>query len=224
MLSILNISHAYKQGDKTLTILNGCSLNVNAGQIVALVGNSGAGKTTLLQLIGLLEQPQGGDIEIQGKSTRSLNDEARTCLRRHTYGFVYQFHHLLPEFSALENVVLPQLIAGVDKQTAKNTAVELLDNLGLGHRLEHRPKQLSGGEQQRVAIARALANKPKILLADEPTGNLDPTTAAEVFSLLVKLVKDQKIAAIIATHNHTLANSMDRFVELKNGKLHEKQS
>jgi lipoprotein-releasing system ATP-binding protein len=222
MLSILNISHVYKQGDNTLTILNGCSLNVSAGQIVALVGNSGAGKTTLLQLIGLLEQPQDGDIEIQGRSTRSLNDEARTGLRRHTYGFVYQFHHLLPEFSALENVVLPQLIAGVDKQTAKNTAVELLDNLGLGHRLEHRPKQLSGGEQQRVAIARALANKPKILLADEPTGNLDPTTAAEVFSLLVKLIKDQKIAAIIATHNHTLANSMDRFVELKNGKLHEK--
>ena len=222
MLSILNISHAYKQGDNTLSILNGCSLNVSAGQIVALVGNSGAGKTTLLQLIGLLEQPQDGDIEIQGRSTRSLNDEARTSLRRHTYGFVYQFHHLLPEFSAMENVILPQLIAGVDKQTAKNIAVELLDNLGLGHRLEHRPKQLSGGEQQRVAIARALANKPKILLADEPTGNLDPTTASEVFSLLVNLVKDQKIATIIATHNHTLAKSMDRFVELKNGKLHEK--
>lgn len=222
MLSILNISHAYKQGDNTLAILNGCSLNVSAGQIVALVGNSGAGKTTLLQLIGLLEQPQDGDIEIQGRSTRSLNDEARTSLRRHTYGFVYQFHHLLPEFSAMENVILPQLIAGVDKQTAKNIAVELLDNLGLGHRLEHRPKQLSGGEQQRVAIARALANKPKILLADEPTGNLDPTTASEVFSLLVNLVKDQKIATIIATHNHTLAKSMDRFVELKNGKLHEK--
>ncbi len=221
MLSILNISHTYKQGDNTLNILTSCSLDVPAGQIVALVGNSGAGKTTLLQLIGLLEQPQGGDIEIQGVSTRTLKDDARTALRRHTYGFVYQFHHLLPEFSALENVILPQLIAGVDKQTAKNNATELLQTLGLGHRLEHRPKQLSGGEQQRVAIARALANKPKILLADEPTGNLDPTTAAEVFNLLVKLVKDQKIAAVIATHNHTLAKSMDRFVELKNGKLHE---
>jgi lipoprotein-releasing system ATP-binding protein len=222
MLSILNISHTYAQGDNTLTILNGCSLNISAGQIVGLVGNSGAGKTTLLQLIGLLERPQDGDIEIQGKSTRSLNDEARTGLRRHTYGFVYQFHHLLPEFSAIENVILPQLIAGTDKQTAKNTAAQLLGSLGLGHRLEHRPKQLSGGEQQRVAIARALANKPKILLADEPTGNLDPTTASEVFSLLVRLVKDQNIVAIIATHNHGLAKSMDRFIELKNGELHEK--
>lgn len=222
MLSFLNISHAYKQGNNTLTILNGCSLNINSGQIVALVGNSGAGKTTLLQLIGLLEQPQQGDIEVQKVSTRSLNDEARTILRRHAYGFVYQFHHLLPEFSAIENVILPQLIAGQDKQTAKNNATELLHTLGLGHRLEHRPKQLSGGEQQRVAIARALANKPKILLADEPTGNLDPTTATEVFHLLVKLVKDQNIAAIIATHNHALAKSMDRFIELKDGKLQEK--
>lgn len=221
MLSILNISHSYTQGDNRLTILNGCSLDVNAGQIVALVGNSGAGKTTLLQLIGLLEQPQSGDIEIQGTSTRSMNDEARTILRRHTYGFVYQFHHLLPEFSAIENVILPQLVAGVNKKTAKDKAAELLHSLGLSNRLEHRPKQLSGGEQQRVAIARALANNPKILLADEPTGNLDPTTASEVFNLLVTLVKDQGIAAIIATHNHTLAKSMDRFIELKNGILHE---
>jgi lipoprotein-releasing system ATP-binding protein len=221
MLSILNISHSYTQGDNTLNILNGCSLNVNGGEVVALVGNSGAGKTTLLQLVGLLEQPQSGDIQVQGQSTRTLNDESRTLLRRHTYGFVYQFHHLLPEFSAMENVMLPQFIAGVSKQAAKNRACELLQTLGLGHRLEHRPKQLSGGEQQRVAIARALANNPKILLADEPTGNLDPSTASEVFSMLVKLVKDQGIAAIIATHNHVLANSMDRFVELKDGKLHE---
>lgn len=221
MLSILNISHSYTQGDNTLRILNDCSLNVNAGEVVALVGNSGSGKTTLLQLVGLLEQPQSGDIQVQGQSTKSLNDEDRTLLRRHTYGFVYQFHHLLPEFSALENVMLPQLIAGVASSTAKKRACELLQTLGLGHRLEHRPKQLSGGEQQRVAIARALANNPKILLADEPTGNLDPSTASEVFSMLVKLVKDQGIAAIIATHNHTLAHSMDRFVELKDGKLHE---
>jgi lipoprotein-releasing system ATP-binding protein len=221
MLSILNISHSYTQGDNTLNILNGCSLNVNGGEVVALVGNSGAGKTTLLQLVGLLEQPQSGDIQVQGQSTHTLNDESRTLLRRHTYGFVYQFHHLLPEFSAMENVMLPQLIAGVSKQAAKNRACELLQTLGLCHRLEHSPKQLSGGEQQRVAIARALANNPKILLADEPTGNLDPSTASEVFSMLVKLVKDQGIAAIIATHNHTLAQSMDRFVELKDGKLYE---
>jgi lipoprotein-releasing system ATP-binding protein len=221
MLSILNISHFYKQGDNTLNILNGCSLNVNAAEVVALVGNSGAGKTTLLQLVGLLEQPQSGDMQVQGQSTKSLNDEDRTLLRRHTYGFVYQFHHLLPEFSAMENVMLPQLIAGVSKQAAKKRACELLQTLGLGHRLEHRPKQLSGGEQQRVAIARALANNPKILLADEPTGNLDPSTASEVFGMLVKLIRDQGIAAIIATHNHTLAKSMDRFVELKDGKLHE---
>ena len=224
MLSILNISHSYTQGDNTLNILNGCSLHVNGGEVVALVGNSGAGKTTLLQLVGLLEQPQSGDIQVQGQSTCTLNDESRTLLRRHTYGFVYQFHHLLPEFSAMENVMLPQLIAGVSKQAAKNRACELLHALGLDHRLQHRPKQLSGGEQQRVAIARALANNPKILLADEPTGNLDPSTASEVFSMLVKLVKDQGIAAIIATHNHTLAQSMDRFVELKDGKLHESRS
>lgn len=221
MLSILNISHFYKQGDNTLNILNGCSLNVNAAEVVALVGNSGAGKTTLLQLVGLLEQPQSGDMQVQGRSTKSLNDEDRTLLRRHTYGFVYQFHHLLPEFSAMENVMLPQLIAGVTSSAAKKRACELLQELGLGHRLEHRPKQLSGGEQQRVAIARALANNPKILLADEPTGNLDPSTASEVFGMLVKLIRDQGIAAIIATHNHTLAKSMDRFVELKDGKLNE---
>jgi lipoprotein-releasing system ATP-binding protein len=221
MLSVLNLSHSYKQGDKLLNILNSCSLKIDSGEIVALVGNSGAGKTTLLQLIGLLEQPQDGDIEIQGASTRALNDAARTELRRHTYGFVYQFHHLLPEFSAMENVILPQLIAGVNKKIAQDNAAELLSSLGLSHRFEHRPKQLSGGEQQRVAIARALANKPKILMADEPTGNLDPTTASDVFNLLVKLVKEQKIATIIATHNHTLAHSMDRFVELKDGKLLE---
>jgi len=221
MLSILNISHFYTQGDNTLSIFNDCSLNIDAGQIVALVGNSGAGKTTFLQLVGLLEQLQAGDIQILGRSTKAMNDEQRTILRRHTYGFVYQFHHLLPEFSALENVMLPQLIAGVDSGAAKKRAVDLLECLGLRHRLEHRPKQLSGGEQQRVAIARALANNPKILLADEPTGNLDPTTSAEVFQMLVNIIKAEGIAAIIATHNHSLAKSMDRFVELKNGSLIE---
>lgn len=221
MLSILNISHFYTQGDNALSIFNDCSLNIDAGQIVALVGNSGAGKTTFLQLVGLLEQLQAGDIQILGRSTKAMNDEQRTILRRHTYGFVYQFHHLLPEFSALENVMLPQLIAGVDSGAAKKRAIDLLEGLGLRHRLEHRSKQLSGGEQQRVAIARALANNPKILLADEPTGNLDPTTSAEVFQMLVNIIKAEGIAAIIATHNHGLAKSMDRFVELKNGSLIE---
>lgn len=221
MLSILNISHFYTQGDNTLSIFNDCFLNIDAGQIVALVGNSGAGKTTFLQLVGLLEQLQAGDIQILGRSTKAMNDEQRTILRRHTYGFVYQFHHLLPEFSALENVMLPQLIAGVDSRAAKKRAIDLLEGLGLRHRLEHRSKQLSGGEQQRVAIARALANNPKILLADEPTGNLDPTTSAEVFQMLVNIIKAEGIAAIIATHNHSLAKSMDRFVELKNGSLIE---
>jgi len=221
MLSILNISHFCTQGDNALSIFNDCSLNIDAGQIVALVGNSGAGKTTFLQLVGLLEQLQAGDIQILGRSTKAMNDEQRTILRRYTYGFVYQFHHLLPEFSALENVMLPQLIAGVDSGAAKKRAVDLLEGLGLRHRLEHRPKQLSGGEQQRVAIARALANNPKILLADEPTGNLDPTTSAEVFQMLVNIIKAEGIAAIIATHNHGLAKSMDRFVELKNGSLIE---
>lgn len=221
MLSVTNISHTYKQGDKNLQILTGCNLKVAPGEIVALVGNSGSGKTTLLQLIGLLERPQAGDILIQNTSTISLNDAERTNLRRHTYGFVYQFHHLLPEFSAIENTFLSQLIAGNNIRTAKDNAKKLLCTLELSHRLDHRPKQLSGGEQQRVAIARALVNGPKILLADEPTGNLDPKTSAEVFKLLVEQVKSQKIAAIIATHNHDLAKSMDRCVELRDGRLWE---
>ena len=158
---------------------------------------------------------------MQGKTTNNLNDSERTKLRRHTYGFVYQFHHLLPEFSAFENTFISQLIAEVDIQTAKSKSKKLLNTLGLGNRLEHRPKQLSGGEQQRVAIARALVNNPKILLADEPTGNLDPRTSSEVFKLLVDQVKEQKIAAIIATHNHDLARSMDRCIELRDGQLWE---
>jgi len=219
VLTVKNLSHSYQQGDKLLPILNKCNLEVEAGEIIALVGNSGSGKTTLLQLIGLLEQIQSGTVQIQEVCTNSLNDVGRTNLRRHTYGFVYQFHHLLPEFSAIENAILPQIIAGVDRKTAKDHAEKLLSKLGLGHRLEHRPKQLSGGEQQRVAIARALANKPKILLADEPTGNLDPTTSSEVFKILIDQVKQQGIAAIVATHNHELAKTMDRRVELRDGKL-----
>ncbi|MCE2716899.1 MAG: ABC transporter ATP-binding protein [Pseudomonadota bacterium] len=223
MLSVLKILHFYTQGDNQLNILNNCSLNIDAGQIAALVGNSGAGKTTFLQVAGLLEQVQSGDILVEGKSTKAMNDNERTLLRLHTYGFVYQFHHLLPEFNAVENVMLPQLIAKKSEKEARARAEDLLVTLGLEHRLKHRPKQLSGGEQQRVAIARALANKPKILLADEPTGNLDPSTSAEVFEMLMVMVKAEKIAAIIATHNHALARSMDRFVELKNGALIEKK-
>jgi len=223
MLSVLKISHFYTQGDNQLNILNNCSLNIDAGQIAALVGNSGAGKTTFLQVAGLLEQVQSGDILVEGKSTKAMNDNERTLLRLHTYGFVYQFHHLLPEFNAVENVMLPQLIAKKSEKEARARAEDLLVTLGLEHRLKHRPKQLSGGEQQRVAIARALANKPKILLADEPTGNLDPSKSAEVFEMLMVMVKAEKIAAIIATHNHALARSMDRFVELKNGALIEKK-
>lgn len=219
MLSVLKISHAYAQGDNTLKILNDCSLNINAGEIIALVGNSGAGKTTFLQLVGLLEPLQAGDIKIQGQSTVTMNDDERAFLRLHTYGFVYQFHHLLPEFDALENVMIPQLIAGKKANVAKERAVELLEKLGLGHRLKHRPKELSGGEQQRVAIARALANHPKILLADEPTGNLDPATSAEVFDMLMTIVKTEKIAAVVATHNHALASTMDCVIELTNGLL-----
>lgn len=219
MLSVLKISHAYAQGDNTLKILNDCSLNINAGEIVALVGNSGAGKTTFLQLVGLLEPLQAGDIKIQGQSTVTMNDDERAFLRLHTYGFVYQFHHLLPEFDALENVMIPQLIAGKKANVAKERAVELLEKLGLGRRLKHRPKELSGGEQQRVAIARALANHPKILLADEPTGNLDPATSAEVFDMLMTIVKTEKIAAVVATHNHALASTMDCVIELTNGLL-----
>lgn len=221
MLSVTNISHSYTQGDKVLQILRGCTLKVAPGEIVALVGNSGSGKTTLLQLIGLLERPQEGDIFIQNTPTRNLNDAERTKLRRHTYGFVYQFHHLIAEFNAIENTFFPQLIIGKNMQSAKKKSKDLLCALELSHRLDHRPKQLSGGEQQRVAIARALVNGPKILLADEPTGNLDPSTSAEVFKLLVEQVKSQKIAAIIATHNHDLAKSMDRCVELRDGRLWE---
>lgn len=223
MISILKISHFYAQGDNKLDILNNCSLDVDAGQVVALVGNSGAGKTTFLQLAGLLEQVQSGDIHVLGESTKMMNDTERTVLRLRTYGFVYQFHHLLPEFSAVENVMLPQLIAKTSAKKAKERAVHLLESLKLGHRLDHRPKQLSGGEQQRVAIARALANNPKILLADEPTGNLDPVTSAEVFEMLMDMVRAEKIAAIIATHNHVLAKKMDRFVELKDGSIVEKK-
>ena len=215
------ISRQFRQGDSTLDILKGAELAVWSGQSVALVAPSGAGKSTLLHIAGLLEHPDGGEVYIDGAPTSSLNDLARTRIRRTQIGFVYQFHHLLPEFSALENVVLPQMIRGLSRREANARAAELLSYLGLKDRLTHRPAELSGGEQQRVAIARAVANAPRILLADEPTGNLDVHTAGHVFGTLNQLVRASGIAAIIATHNMDLAARMNRRVTLSEGKVVE---
>ncbi|MDQ0469318.1 ABC transporter ATP-binding protein [Labrys wisconsinensis] len=215
------VERRYRQGEATLDILRGADLSVWAGQSVALIAPSGVGKSTLLHVAGLLEQPDGGDVYVGAEPTASLDDGARTRLRRTGIGFVYQFHHLLPEFSAIENVMLPQLIRGLTKAQARERAGELLAFLGLGQRLTHRPAELSGGEQQRVAIARAVANAPKVLLADEPTGNLDPGTADHVFATLTALVRASGLAALIATHNMDLAARMDRRVTLRDGKVVE---
>jgi lipoprotein-releasing system ATP-binding protein len=220
-LRLAKIERRYKQGETTLEILRGADLAVSAGQSVALIAPSGVGKSTLLHIAGLLEKPDAGDVLVGDEATTGLDDAARTRLRRNTIGFVYQFHHLLPEFSAVENVMLPQLIRGLDRSTAKHRASELLAFLGLGQRLQHRPAELSGGEQQRVAIARAVANAPRILLADEPTGNLDPTTADHVFATLQALVKASGLAAVIATHNLEIASRMDRRVTLQQGQVVE---
>jgi lipoprotein-releasing system ATP-binding protein len=190
---------------------------VHGGELVAIVAPSGAGKSTLLHLCGLLERPQSGEIEITGVRTSTLGERGRTLLRRDTVGYVYQFHHLLPEFSAIENVALPQLIAGVHLRRAERRAGELLEMLGVGHRGQHRPAELSGGEQQRVAIARAAANRPRVVLADEPTGNLDPATSDLVFSALMQLIREEGVAALIATHNHDLARRADRVVTIRGG-------
>jgi lipoprotein-releasing system ATP-binding protein len=215
------IERRYKQGDATLDILSGVELGVWAGQSVALIAPSGAGKSTLLHIAGLLEHQDAGEVFINDAPTSSLNDAARTKLRRTDVGFVYQAHHLLTEFTALENVMLPQMVRGLRKSDADRRARELLGYLGLKERVEHRPAELSGGEQQRVAIARAVANGPRILLADEPTGNLDPRTSERVFSALTQLVRASGLAAIIATHNMDLAARMDRRVTLRDGKLVE---
>ena len=212
-----NIERRYRQGDATLEILRGAELALWPGQSVALVAPSGAGKSTLLHIAGLLEHADGGDVFISGAATAKLSDAERTRIRRNEIGFIYQFHHLLPEFSALENVMLPQMIRGHTSAEAQRRANELLTYLGLKPRLSHRPSELSGGEQQRVAIARAVANAPRLLLADEPTGNLDPRTADHVFSTLEQLVRASGLAAIIATHNMELAERMDRRVTLKDG-------
>jgi lipoprotein-releasing system ATP-binding protein len=221
ILFLHDIERHYRQGEETLHVLNGIELALWGGQSVALVAPSGAGKSTLLHIAGLLEQPDHGDVFIEGRATAILADHERARIRRNEIGFVYQSHHLLPEFSALENVILPQMIRGLRRAEAKTRAVELLDYLGLGARLNHRPSELSGGEQQRVAIARAVANAPRILLADEPTGNLDVHTAEHVFSALSQLVRASGLATIIATHNMDLAARMDRRVTLRDGKIFE---
>jgi lipoprotein-releasing system ATP-binding protein len=217
ILFMQDVERTYRQGDATLHILNGAELAIWSGQSVALVAPSGAGKSTLLHIAGLLEHPDHGEVYIDGRATANLPDHDRTRMRRNEIGFVYQSHHLLPEFTALENVLLPQMIRGLSRGEAKKRAVELLDYLGLRERVNHRPAELSGGEQQRVAIARAVANAPRILLADEPTGNLDIHTADHVFAALTQLVRASGLATIIATHNMELAARMDRRVTLRDG-------
>lgn len=219
LLHIDGLEKTFHQAESTLTIFKSLSLSIEKGEMVALVGPSGAGKSTLLQLVGLLDTPTGGSISIDGHNVGNLSDAERTKLRNQFIGFIYQFHHLQPEFSALENVMMPMLIAGTHKSEAAKAASELLGTLGLSARENHRPARLSGGEQQRVAIARALANDPRLLLADEPTGNLDPATSAEVFNLLIDRVRARGIGALIATHNMDLADQMDRVLELKQGRL-----
>ncbi|GAA0572334.1 ABC transporter ATP-binding protein [Rhizomicrobium electricum] len=214
-----NIVRIFREGPGQLEIFRDASAALVPGEIVALVGPSGAGKSSLLHIAGLLESPTSGDILINGQYVAAMSDDERTRIRRETIGFVYQAHHLLPEFTALENVVIPQMIAGTKRKDAAVEALRLLTVMGLEGRADHRPAQLSGGEQQRVAIARALANHPRILLADEPTGNLDPKTAAGVFDALVTLVRSEGVAALIATHNLQLAAKMDRALVLHEGRL-----
>src|SRR5271169_379428 len=218
-LELRGIRSVFKQAGTELVVLNGIDFVLQPGEIVALVGPSGAGKSTMLHVAGLLERPDGGVVLISGEDCTRLNDERRTLLRRSAIGFVYQFHHLLPEFSALENVMLPQMIAAVPRRQAREKAAGLLDQVGLAPRARHRPARLSGGEQQRVATARALANDPKILLGDEPTGNLDHATGESVLNTLLDLVRDTGLAALIATHNLDLARRLDRIVALEDGRL-----
>jgi len=218
-LALRDVRRIYRTGAGELPVLRGADLTLRAGEIVALVAPSGAGKSTLLHLAGLLEQPDGGSVFVDGRDAGALSDAARTAIRCNTIGFVYQFHHLLGEFTALENVVLPQLIAGKPRKLAADRAMTLLASFGLESRAAHQPGKLSGGEQQRVAIARALANEPKVLLADEPTGNLDVSTATVVFEELLATVRGRNLAALIATHNPELAARMDRTVTLRDGRV-----
>mgnify|MGYP000695879334 CR=1 FL=1 len=221
VLRLAGVERHYREGAGQLTVLSGADLEIFPGETVALVAPSGSGKSTLLHIAGLLEQPDGGEVYIGNRATGGLADGDRTTLRRLFVGFVYQFHHLLPEFTAMENVMMPQLIRGIPRKEARKRAMQLLAYMRVKERATHRPGELSGGEQQRVAIARAVANAPRVLLADEPTGNLDPTTADFVFEGLTKLVRASKLAALIATHNHDLASRMDRCITLVDGKVVE---
>ena len=219
VVRLTGLTRSFEQGGVTIEVLRGVDLTILPGEIVALLGPSGTGKSTMLQAVGLLEGGFGGRIEIVGTDASDLPSSERTALRRNHLGFVYQFHHLLPDFSAEENVMLPQLVAGVARPRALERAHELLASLGLDHRLTHRPSQLSGGEQQRVAVARALANKPQLVLADEPTGNLDEVTSDKVLAQFLELVRGQGSAALVATHNERLAQRMDRVVRIHDGVL-----
>lgn len=218
-LALERVVRTFTQGDNQLEVLRGASLSIMPGEMVALVGPSGAGKSTLLHVAGLLEPPQGGEVWLNGEPCGGFDDAKRTLLRRRQLGFVYQFHHLLPEFSARENIVLPQMLTSLSKREAGVRADALLAAVGLSDRADHRPGRLSGGEQQRVAIARGIANNPTVLLADEPTGNLDPETADAVFEQLMRLVRETKLAALVATHNMALAARMDRTLTLSNGQI-----
>ena len=217
VLEFEGVERVYRQADEKLEVLKEVDITIGQGELVALVGPSGAGKSTLLHIAGLLEYPESGEVKIVGKACSALDDNARTQLRRTKIGFVYQFHHLLPEFSALENVMIPRMVTGERKRAARLRARALIESVGLSARSNHRPAKLSGGEQQRVAIARALANDPSILLADEPTGNLDSHTADAVFELLIGLVRESGLGALVATHNMGLAQRMDRILRLEDG-------
>jgi lipoprotein-releasing system ATP-binding protein len=219
VLAIRSLKRTFQSGESELVVFDGLDLDIAPGEFVGLVGPSGSGKSSLLHAAGLLEEPTSGEVKIAGDSAWAMNDDARTQIRRHRIGFIYQFHHLLPEFDAMDNIALPALIAGMSRTEAQSEAKRLLSLLGLGQRLHHRPAQLSGGEQQRVAIARALVNKPLLILADEPTGNLDPDTSAVVFEALSNAVRKEGAAALIATHNLELAKYMDRVMALDHGKL-----
>ncbi|GAA4643635.1 ABC transporter ATP-binding protein [Pontixanthobacter gangjinensis] len=219
VVKLTGLTRSFEQGGIKIDVLRGVDLVIEPGEIVALLGPSGSGKSTMLQAVGLLEGGFGGSIEIGGTDASSLPSDGRTELRRNHLGFVYQFHHLLPDFNAVENVVLPQLVVGKPRAQAEKRAEELLNSLGLGHRLTHRPSQLSGGEQQRVAVARALVNRPELVLADEPTGNLDEATADKVFEEFLGLVRGLGSAALVATHNERLAARMDRVLRLHEGRL-----
>jgi lipoprotein-releasing system ATP-binding protein len=218
-LDLRHVARSFSEGAGRLDVFLDVSIKVHPGEIVALVGQSGSGKSSLLHIAGLLEAPSAGEVFVAGQNCTQLDDASRTRIRRIGIGFVYQFHHLLPEFSALENVMMPQLIAGADKSAARRRASELLQRFGLDKRLEHRPAELSGGEQQRVAIARALANRPQLLLADEPTGNLDPRTSDQVHGEFLRVISEEGVGALVATHNVELARRMSRLVRLEDGRL-----